>query len=185
MTNPKQLRKVTNNRIFSYTDALAALPDMVPVWAPGEEPEPEEQVSKGLEVNPKDIDRNVKKILREKDKIIMQLEKQLSVVGDENQKLHDQVATLETQWAAASEDETVKTVDPKTTDAAPHDNLTTEERMNILVGKTVEMLQKNDPNDFTGAGVPRVERLEAWAGIAEVTGQERTEAFEKAQEQLK
>jgi hypothetical protein len=44
------------------------------------------------------------------------------------------------------------------------------------------MLVKNDSNDFTGAGVPRVERLEAWAGIAEVTAQERTEAFEKAQE---
>ena len=177
---PKQLRKVTNNRIFAYTDALAELPDMVPVWGPGEEPEPEEQVSKGLEVNQKDLDSKVKKMLREKDKIIMNLEKQLSVIGDENQKLHDQIADLENKLLGPADSDPA--VNTETTPPAPLDGLSKDERMDILVESTVEMLKAEDPNDFTGAGVPRVERLESWSGIAEVTAQERTEAFEKAQE---
>jgi hypothetical protein len=179
MGKPKQLRKTTNGRIFAYTDALAELPDMAPVWATGEEPEPEEPISKGLEVNPKDLDSEAKKIIRAKDKQLVTMEKQLMVLSEENQKLLDQVADLEKQLAApltegqAAENELA---------TEPLDDLAANERMDILVGKTLEMMTKDDPNDFTDANMPRVERLEVWAGIAEVTAKERTEAYKKAQE---
>jgi hypothetical protein len=177
---PKQLRKISNGRLFAYTDALAELPGMAPVWAPGEEPEPEEQVSKGLEVNTKDIDSKVKKMMRSKDKMLVTMEKQLLALSEENQKLLDQVADLENLLAGVSLTEGQAVENELATE--PLDDLATNERMDILVGKTLEMMEKADPNDFTDANMPRVERLEVWAGIAEVTAKERTEAFKKAQE---
>ena len=35
---PKELKKITDGRILAYTDALAARPDMVPIWPDGVNP---------------------------------------------------------------------------------------------------------------------------------------------------
>jgi len=172
MKTPKELRKISDGRIFAYTDALARRPDMVPVWGPGEEPEYPSD-SKGLDIGAGAED-HLKKTLRKQTETIMNLENQLSVIGEENQKLLDRIDELEKQASAKSDPD-------ESEDRPPHDDLPDETRLKILVEKTAEMIRRGDKNDFTGQGLPRVERLEAISGIAEVTGSERNMAYDAAQ----
>ena len=180
---PTHLRKISDDRIFAYTEALAERPDMVPVWEAGEAPpESETSMSKGLELNIDNADENIKELLRDQNSMILRQEKQISLLGDENQRLHEEISRLEE--ALNESDETPS--DAKTGDTEESQGVSVDDdtRMALLVEKTLEMIKNKDQNDFTGAGVPRVERLEAIAGIPEVTAQERTTAFEKAKEEM-
>ncbi len=167
MKTPKELRKLSNGRLFAYTDALAADPDMVAVWH-GEEPEHYEPEPRGLEV-----DGGLKSIIRERDVQILKLEKQVSAMSDENLRL----SAIISSWEEGEPEE-----DPEEEKTVPADDNNSLARMSVLIEKAAEMLRNGDANDFTGLGLPRVERLEALAGIPDVTSQERTAAFEAAKD---
>ena len=179
MKTPMHLRNVRNNRIFAYTEELASRPDMVPFWTKEARPSKEEIASLhsstegGLALEASDLDAKSKTLMRERDKQIINLERQLDAVGAENQKLHAEIDGLKAQIEA------LVSGDPLEVPVTKAD-VDVESRMNTLVEATKVILKRNDPNDFTGANMPRVETLEAEAGIGEVTGQERTEAYHTA-----
>ena len=65
---PKELKKITDGRIFAYTDALAARPDMVPIWPDGvnpntSSPQPQYPANHPLLIDPGVIEKIKKNIL--------------------------------------------------------------------------------------------------------------------------
>lgn len=184
---PKELKKVSGpgkGRIFAYTEALAARSDMVPVW--GEDQQPPERVepASGLSFPGSEIVPTLHEQLREKDKIIESMQQQIDGLVEDAQKdsqvIHDLKAKIAQYELGESELPSETPLEPP-----PHDGLSAEQRLKVLTAKTVEMIRNGDENDFTGQGKPRVERLEAWAGIAEVNANERDVAFDQAQALLK
>jgi hypothetical protein len=177
MSTPKHLRKISDGRIFAYTEILAKRSDMVAVWEPGEEPDIELGTGGGLEVDPSDFDRKTKRLLEQKDKKLISTEKALNEVVMENQALLDEIeelkAKLEALGAPPEQTEQVEKK-PAAKDLSP------EDRMALLVTTVREMIDGEDALDFTGAGLPRIERLEATAGVADVTAEERNEAYHAA-----
>lgn len=171
MTTPKHLRKISDGRIFAYTQELAKRSDMVVVWEQDEEPQIELGTGGGLEIDPSDFDRKTKKLLEQKDKMIIATEKEMDKLVSENQELLDRVAELEAQFAGlepADNEEEKKPTSPET-------------RMEVLIATVKAMITGGNSLDFTGAGMPRVERLEEISGIAEVSAEERNEAYRIAQ----
>ena len=183
METPKQLRNVATGRIFSYTEALAKRSDMVGVFDDGSEAVLVDKImSRGLNVSVEETD-SMKALLREKDSIILNLQKELNVVANENAKLFDKIAELEKKDEVIDFSMTsgLPTVGK---DPAPAGTKLYSDRMKALIEKCGEMIRAEDENDFTGLGLPRIERLEELSGIAEVSAQERTQAFEQAKKLL-
>lgn len=176
---PKLLRKVEDpgkGRIFTYTEALAKRSDMVPIWGENEQPPEPVKSASGLDVKGAEIVPLLHEQMREKDQIIAKLNRQIDALMEDNQAAAQEIHDLKAKLAHGENEQRPE--------APPHDDLPDPERLSLLVEKTVEMIRNGDENDFTGQGKPRVERLEAWAGIAEVNSKERDAAFEQAKAQL-
>lgn len=176
------LKKVSGTgkgRIFNYTPELAKRSDMVPCDKDGNAYGSYVSTSGGLAIEgPPSAD--VKSELREKDQMIQGLQAQIEGLMQDNQEnlakiaeQSDYIKGLEAKLSGEPVEEPAKPEPPRDMDDA--------ERMNLIVSITMSMIEENDLNNFTGQGKPRVEVLEAKCGIADVTGAERDEAFEKAQ----
>ena len=101
--------------------------------------------------------------------MIVSLEREMDKLVAENQQLLDSVADLEEQLGidpAEKEEEKPAPVD-----------LSPEDRMKLLVESVEEMIEDDDPLNFTSAGMPRVERLEDFSGLSDVSAEERNEAY--------
>jgi len=172
MDKPKQLRSTESGRVFSYTEELAKRSDMVAIADSGESlgpwKETKDKPSNGLKVD--DVSDNLKVQLRQKDRIILRLEKDLAVLSSENSTLLDRIAALEANDTPDAEPEEAKTESE------------VSERLESLTAACLKMIMSDNPNDFTGSGLPRIERLEELSGISDVNAKERTKAFEKAKE---
>jgi hypothetical protein len=166
---PKHLRKLSDGQILAWTPELAKRSEFVAHYEDGEEPE--HDASTGLDIrnmNKQEVADTLKEELRNATDRLLATEKEMNKLVIENQELNDRVAELEGREKPPEQPPPVV------------DNLSAKEREKLLVAKTVEMIKNADPVDFTGSGRPRVERLEAFSGIAEITAEERDTAFELA-----
>lgn len=163
---PKLLRKVSNGRIFPYTETLAKRKDMVPVWPDDVNPNISTPRT-GLEIEASK-DLQFSGALAEKDAIILNLNRQIEdlnkVISEQNEhitRLNQMIST------APNAPETTQEVPP----ADPG-------RMAKITEAAKKIMEVNDPNNFTGSGKIRIEPLEAACGLADITAGERDAAME-------
>lgn len=162
---PKELRKISDGRIFTYTDALAERKDMVPIWPDNVNPNvPEDVVDEDKKAGSKD--RQLREEVANINKEKLALQKQLEDLYIENAKLNEEVSrlnqALDTKEAAGDKSEipSINGLDPGG-------------RQELINKAVEEMYNENDPLDFTGSNKPRVERIEARCSLADVSGAER------------
>lgn len=199
---PKLLKKVSDGRIFNYTDKLAARVDMVPVWENGIDPYYEKPKGLGLAAGESDIDTaravnedvveegrtsQLRSALNEKNQQILSLQEQLNETSDECMRLNAEVARLTKlltvdagrkaqEEAQANAKETFGTEEPDAGDVVeqfPDDPA----RQAQIKAAVANLLEERNPLSFTGRGLLRLPVLGEVCGFP-VSAAERDDAVE-------
>jgi len=204
---PKLLKKASDGRIFTYTDALASRGDMIPVWESGVDPNHDEKpmaagggLRDGSAVDNHLLDKagesrvsQLRVALNEKNQLILSLQDQLNQVSDECVRLNEEVARLS---RLLTEDHD-KAAARKAVNGLFSSELFADGGEEIVGGgeavkrapdepmrksaidkAVLTLLEKNDPISFTGSGKLRLPLINDLCGF-DVSAVERDEAVER------
>lgn len=178
MLKPKELRNVNNGRIFAYTDALAELPNMVPHWKDGVDPNRAGGLDIGESVSGQinDALKSAMAKIEEKNATISELrnkiDAQAELIAMLNKNVNAVVAENDELKKAMSEAENSKMKMPSVQSAS--------ERQTLINNAVRAILAEENPDELTTTGLPRVEAIEARAQIQDINAAERNIAVEAA-----
>lgn len=171
---PKQLRKISDGRVFTYTDKLARRSDMVPVWEDGVDP----NIAAG-NLTPEEVDESkqgqLRSSLAEKNKMLLEKDKQIEALTQQTIDQNTEIERLNITIANLSK----PSIEGDEQEEQPPENQARKEK---IAATLKAILEENDPNNFTGSGKVRIEVIEALSELTGVSAAERDAAMEAISE---